>query len=73
VVLDGAGAGAGVDGLSLSAAAPGSTIRGFVIQLIKGAANNCSDIAVPDYLEVNGEKQHELLFHAHSIDVHRKC
>ena len=42
------------------------------VQLVKGAANTCTDIAVGDYLEVDGEKQHELLFQAHAIDVHRK-
>jgi hypothetical protein len=37
--------------------------------LIHEAATSCTSIQVGDYLEADGEKQSEELFHAHEVDV----
>jgi hypothetical protein len=42
------------------------------VRLIKEAQNACSSIQVGDYLEADGEKQHELLFDADSVEVKRR-
>jgi chitinase len=42
------------------------------VRLIKEAQAACSSISVGDYLEAGGEKQHEGLFYADSVDVKRR-
>ena len=42
------------------------------VRLIKEAQAACSSIHVGDYLEADGEKQHEGLFHANSVDIKRR-
>ena len=41
------------------------------IRLLKEARNACAAIQVGDYLEVDGEKQHEALFDADSVEIRR--
>jgi hypothetical protein len=41
-------------------------------KLIKEAQAACSSIQVGDYLEADGEKQHEGLFYADSVEVKRR-
>ena len=46
---------------------------GFVeVKLVKEAQKACSSISVGDYLEADGEKQHEGLFYADSVEVKRR-
>ena len=42
------------------------------VRLIKEAQAACSSIHVGDYLEADGEKQTEQLFHADSVDIKRR-
>jgi hypothetical protein len=42
------------------------------VRLIKEAQAACTAIRVGDYLEADGEKQHEGLFHADSVEVKRR-
>ena len=43
------------------------------VKLLKPEAQNaCSSIQVGDYLEADGEKQHEQLFHADSVEIKRR-
>jgi hypothetical protein len=42
------------------------------VRLIKDAQKACSSLQVGDYLEADGEKQHELLFYADSVEVKRR-
>ena len=42
------------------------------VKLVKEARAACSSISVGDYLEADGEKQHEHLFHADSLDIKRR-
>jgi hypothetical protein len=42
------------------------------VKLVKEAQRACSSISVGDYLEADGEKQHEGLFHADSVEVKRR-
>ena len=41
------------------------------IKLIKVAQAACASIQVGDYLEVDGEKQHEQLYHADNVEIRR--
>ena len=41
------------------------------VKLVKEAQKACSSIAVGDYLEADGEKQHEYLFYADSVEIRR--
>ena len=42
------------------------------VRLIKEAVVACHTIQVGDYLEADGEKQHEGLFHADSVEIKRR-
>ncbi len=42
------------------------------VRLVKEAQDACRSISVGDYLEAAGEKQHEHLFDADSVDVKRR-
>jgi hypothetical protein len=42
------------------------------VKLLKEAQKLCSSIQVGDYLEADGEKQHEQLFHADSVEIKRQ-
>ena len=42
------------------------------VVLFKDAAQVAEDIEVGDYLEADGEKQHEQLFHADSVEISRR-
>ena len=42
------------------------------VRLLKEAQKACSSIHVGDYLEADGEKQHEFLFHADSVEIKRR-
>ena len=42
------------------------------VQLVKEAQAACPSISVGDYLEADGEKQHEELFHADSVEIKRR-
>jgi len=42
------------------------------VKLLKEAQKVCSSISVGDYLEADGEKQHEGLFHADSVEIKRR-
>jgi hypothetical protein len=42
------------------------------VKLLKDAQKACSSIQVGDYLEADGEKQHEGLFYADSVEIKRR-
>ena len=42
------------------------------VRLIKEAQAACSSIQLGDYLEADGDKQHEHLFHADSVEIKRR-
>ena len=42
------------------------------VKLLKEAQKACSSIQAGDYLEADGEKQHEGLFHADSVAIKRR-
>ena len=42
------------------------------VKLVKEAQKACNSISVGDYLEADGEKQHEYLFHADSVEIKRR-
>jgi hypothetical protein len=50
---------------------PGLSQGAVEVRLVKEARKACSSIQVGYYLEADGEKQHEHLFHADSVEIRR--